>query len=110
MNGVSKPTTISANSNNSCVQVRLVVQKLSYKNKKQWSLPSKKKKRGKNKKPKPERGTAGSRSGDIDNMKDEICCRCGMPSCSSGLGFPLFSSFCLAASTAFSWKNFLLLR
>jgi hypothetical protein len=33
------------------------------------------------------------------------CRRCGMPSCSSGLGFFLFSSFCLVASTAFSRKK-----
>jgi hypothetical protein len=31
-----------------------------------------------------------------------------MPSCSSGLGFFLFSSFCLVASTAFSCKIFFL--
>jgi hypothetical protein len=31
----------------------------------------------------------------------------GMPSCSSGLGLFLFSSFCLVASTAFSCKTFL---
>jgi hypothetical protein len=37
------------------------------------------------------------------------CWRCSMPSCSSGLGFSLFSSFCLVASTAFSCKKFLLL-
>jgi hypothetical protein len=31
-----------------------------------------------------------------------------MPSCSSGLGFFLFSSFCLVASTAFSCNKFTL--
>jgi hypothetical protein len=31
----------------------------------------------------------------------------GMPSCSSGLGFFLFSSFCLVACTAFSCKKFI---
>jgi hypothetical protein len=36
------------------------------------------------------------------------CCRCGMLSWSSGLGFFLFSSFCLVASTAFSCKKFYL--
>jgi hypothetical protein len=35
--------------------------------------------------------------------------RCGMPLCSSGLGFVLFSSFCLVGSTVFSCKKLFVL-